>query len=122
MPTTPHNARRQAAAVVAALVCAACRGGSTDPPGAAPSTQAVAEPAPFANPPNPTSITGVGPDAGPLPEPLRADQELAPDVPRELGVRDGGLAREPRETRDLRELSGYAIQAIVRAGEGPPPP
>ena len=44
---------------------------------------------------------------------------LAPDVPHELLPRDAG-AREA--ARDLRELAGYAMQAVLRTGEGPPPP
>jgi hypothetical protein len=95
---------------------AACKGGAVDPPGAAPSPQAAAEPAPFANPPATSATANASRDAGPPPEPLRSDQALAADVPRDL------LAREAGVTRDTRELAGYALQAIVRTGEGPPPP
>jgi hypothetical protein len=107
------------------LGLAACKGSAADPPGAAPSPQATAEPAPFANPPAPT-LGAAGADAGPPAESLRSDQGLAPDfprgftadLPREL-VRDAGGKEAPR---DLRELPGYEIQAVLRTGEGPPPP
>lgn len=109
---------RLAATVIATLASAiaACKGGPVDPPGAAPSPQAAAEPAPFANPPAVSSTSTASRDAGPPPEPLRTDQALAPDVPREL------LAREAGAVRDARELGGYALQAVLRTGEGPPPP
>jgi hypothetical protein len=57
-------------------------------------------------------------DAGPAPEPLLAGEELAPDSPREV-PRDG-TARDV--TRDPRDLTGLAMQVVLRAGEGPPPP
>jgi hypothetical protein len=44
---------------------------------------------------------------------MRSDLALSPDVPRELAARDAG-------GRDTRELGGYAMQAILRSGEGPP--
>jgi hypothetical protein len=90
-----------------------CKGGPGDPPG--PSPQAAAEPAPFANPPS--SPTASAPrDAGPPPEPLRSDQALAADVPRDA------LSREAGAPRDVRETAGYTLQAVLRTGEGPPPP
>ncbi|HEX3770647.1 MAG TPA: hypothetical protein VHV30_07280 [Polyangiaceae bacterium] len=101
-----------AAVITAALGCAGCKGGPADPPG--PSPQAAAEPAPFANPPS-ASTASISRDAGPPPEPLRSDQALAADVPRELATREAGAPR------DSRELSGYALQAIMRTGEGPLP-
>jgi hypothetical protein len=94
----------------------ACKGGPVDPPGAAPSPQAAAEPAPFATPPTASATGTASRDAGPPPEPLRTDQALAADVPRELVGREAGVAR------DTRELVGYALQAVVRTGEAPPPP
>jgi|CZKU01.1.fsa_nt_gi hypothetical protein len=99
-----------------AVVFVACKSGPVDPPGAAPSPQAAAEPAPFANPPVASATANASRDAGPPPEPLRSDQALVGDVPRELAPREGGT------TRDTRELAGYALQAVLRTGEGPPPP
>jgi hypothetical protein len=102
-----------------ALALVACRAVTADPPGAAPSPQATAEPAPFANPPSAQIMGSPAADAGPPPEWLRSDQALAPEVPRELLLRDAG----GKETaRDTRELAGYAIQAVLRTGEGPPAP
>ncbi len=118
---------RQARRVLCLLALSACRGASADPPGAAPSPQASAEPAPFANPPSAPTPGIAAADSGPPPESLRSDQglapdslrALAPDVPRELLLRDGG-AKEA--VHDTRELAGYAIQAVLRTGEGPPAP
>ena len=91
-----------------------------DPPGATTSPQANAQPAPLANVPTAAGETatsnGAG-DAGPPPEPLRSDRALAADTPRET-VREPG-AKEPRS--DSKELGGYAMQAVLHAGEGPPP-
>ncbi len=103
----------------APLPVSGCHGGPVDPPGAGPSPQAAAEPAPFANPPNP-SATGTSADSGPAPEPMHSDLGLAPDVLRDVFGRDAG-ARDTT-TRDLRELSGYELQAVLRTGEGPPAP
>ena len=105
--------------VAALLAASGCKGGAVDPPGAGPSPQAAAEPAPFASPPS-TAATGTAADAGPAPEPMRSDLALPPDVPRDSQGRDGGL-RDPG-ARDLRELAGYEMQGIFRTGEGPPPP
>jgi hypothetical protein len=105
--------------LAAALACG-CKG-VADPPDPAASPQARAEPAPLANLTSTSGTTPAGPatvDAGPLAEPLRGDEALPPDVPHETSRepgRDGG-ARE----RDLRELSGYSLQAVLRTGEGPP--
>jgi hypothetical protein len=49
---------------------------------------------------------------------LRTDLGLPPDVPRDFSARDAGL-REA--TRDTRETAGYAMLAVVRTGEAPPP-
>ncbi|MDP9035016.1 MAG: hypothetical protein M3O50_09420, partial [Myxococcota bacterium] len=53
-------------------------------------------------------------------ESLRVGQRLAPDSPRELGARE--MSRESRDGREGRDLLGYALQATVRTGEGPPAP
>jgi hypothetical protein len=109
------------ACVVAAIAWAltACKSGPVEPPGAAPSPQAAAEPAPFANPPAASVTANASRDSGPPPEPLRTDQALAADVPRELVAHEAGAARD---VRDTRELAGYELQAVLRTGEGPPPP
>ncbi|HXN32374.1 MAG TPA: hypothetical protein VN894_10950 [Polyangiaceae bacterium] len=94
----------------------ACKGAAFDPLDAAPSPQASAEPAPLAN--VPATATNIGADAGPPPEALRSDRPLATDVPRETARELG-----PKESvRDARELSGYTVQAVLRTGEGAPPP
>ncbi|HEX3344086.1 MAG TPA: hypothetical protein VHS09_05905, partial [Polyangiaceae bacterium] len=80
-----------------------CRGAAVDPPDAAASPQASAEPAPLANvstAAGTTATSTTGADAGPPPEPLRGDRALAADSPhetaRELGAKDprGGDAKE----------------------------
>jgi hypothetical protein len=93
-----------------------CRGAAFDPLDAATSPQANAEPAPLAN--VQATATNPGADAGPPPEALRTDRPLEPDVPRE-GTRDFG---GKEVARDAKELSGYVLQAVLRMGEGPPPP
>jgi hypothetical protein len=100
-------------------VLAACKGAAVDPPDAAPSPQASAEPTPLANvaaAANAGANAATVLDGGALPEPMRADRDLAPDVPRETG-RDL-LAKDP--TRDPKELAGYEIDLVLHAGEGPP--
>jgi hypothetical protein len=120
---TAVSLRRSLAHAVHALAAlstiAACKGGPVDPPGAGPSPQAAAEPAPFASPPSPAA-TGNAADSGPPPEPMRSDLALSPDVPHDSTGHDGG-ARDPG-ARDLRELAGYDIQGVFRMGEAPPPP
>jgi len=54
------------------------------------------------------------PDAGRPPEPLLADRAVEPDMPGEGAHEPGG--------KDTRETGGYALQAVVRTGEGPGPP
>jgi hypothetical protein len=101
------------------VLLAACRTAAVDPPDAAPSPQASAEPAPLAN--VTTAATGTGTesaaDARPPAEPLRGDRSVAADTPRE--VRELG-GKEPRA--DSRELAGYSMQAVLHAGDGPPAP
>jgi len=92
-----------------------------DPPDAAESPQANAEPAPLANvsiAAGATTASMPGGDAGPPPEPLRGDRAVSPDTPREA-VRELG-AKDPKS--DVRELGGYAMQAVMHSGEGPPAP
>jgi hypothetical protein len=113
---------RRSLRLVFALALAACKGASVDPMDAAQSPQAQAEPAPLANPPaiaSATAVTSMGQDASSWPEPLRSDQRVAPDAPREPAARDQG-GRDA--SRDWRELAGYEMQAVLRAGEGPGPP
>lgn len=64
------------------------------------------------------TATNTGADAGPPPEPLRGDRPVPPDTPRET-VRELG-AKEPKG--DSRDLGGYAMQALLHSGEGPPAP
>jgi hypothetical protein len=103
---------RAAAVGLSILSSSGCKGGPIDPPGAAPSPQASAEPAPFANPPSAPATAHTGADAGPPPDPMRSDVALLPDVPRELAAHDAG-------GRDTREVGGYAMQAVLRSGEAP---
>jgi len=108
-------------ASIALVAMVACKGTAVDPPGAAPSPQAKAEPAPLANPlaaSSATATTFVSADAGPAPEPLRSDRPVPADTPREA-LREPG-AKE--QARDAKELSGYALQAVLRTGEGPAAP
>ena len=94
----------------------ACKGAAFDPLDAVPSPQASAEPAPLANVPATAANTGA--DAGPPPEPLRSDRPLATDVLHETSREPGSK----ESARDARELSGYALHAVLRMGEGAPPP
>jgi len=110
----------RSATLAACVALAACK--TTVPaeaPDAAPSPQATAEPALLANPPLASTTSGSELDAGHTPEPLRGDQGLPADVPREPSAREGG-AREG--ARDPRGPLGYLLQATMRAGEGPPAP
>jgi len=109
--------------VVALAACLGCRAASvsTDPPGAATSPQAKAEPAPLVSPPSlasSTSVASPGSDARPEPAPLRIDEPIAPDVLREVVREPGGK----ESTREARELAGYMLQAVMRSGEGPAAP
>lgn len=101
-------------AFVCALVCG-CKAVSSDPPDAATSPQARAEPAPLASMPTVANGGGpAGPDAGRSPEPFLPDRPVEPDIA-------GEGAHEPG-AKDAREMGGYALQAVVRTGEGPGPP
>jgi len=102
------------AAPLALLGGGACRSAPVEPPDAAPSPQATAEPAPLAPATAGGAAAITGADGGVAPEPLRSDRAIAPDLPRESG-REGGN-KEP--ARDPKDLAGYALQAVVRAGEG----
>ena len=88
-------------------------GAPLDPPGAAPSPQATAEPAPLA------STTGGGPaatalggDGGAVPEPLQHDRALPVDTPHEPGSKDSA-----KETRALgvRAPSAHSQRGRARA-------
>jgi hypothetical protein len=113
-------------AVALAVLLAGCRSTASDPPDLAASPQAKAEPAPLANVPTAASVSPPTLDeveAGPPPEPLRTDEPLPADAPRELvrevAPRDGGTGKEiVRETRE----SGVSLQAVLRMGEGPGAP
>ncbi len=99
-----------------------CRGAAVDPPDAAASPQASAEPAPLANvatAAGTTTATTSGADSGPPPEPLRGDRALTADAPHET-VRELGT-KDPRGS-DSKELGGYVMQAVLHAGDGPPAP
>jgi hypothetical protein len=92
-----------------------------EPPDAAASPQANAEPAPLANLSTAAGTTTTSlplGDAGLPPEPLRGDRALSPDAPRDT-VREPG-SKEPRT--DWREVGGYTMQAVMHSGEGPPAP
>jgi hypothetical protein len=104
-----------------ALGCLGCKG-AADQPDPATSPQAKAEPAPLANLTAGNGARARGTamsDAGPPPEPLRGDTAVAPDSPRET-VRE--TAGKGEAARDAKELAGYALQAVIRTGEGPPAP
>jgi hypothetical protein len=98
------------------LVVAGCRGAAIELPDAAPSPQASAEPAPLANVTTAAGTSTGTPGSVPT-EPLRGDQAIAADTPREVHELGG---KEPRT--DSKELAGYAMQAVLHAGEGPPAP
>jgi hypothetical protein len=107
------------ATCIALLALAGCKTVPAEGSGAAPSPQAKAEPAVLANPPLAATPNAPELDAGRTPEPLRGDQGLPPDVPREPSVRDGG-AREA--ARDPRGPLGYTLLATIRTGDGPSAP
>jgi hypothetical protein len=105
--------------LVVCVALASCKSVPAEGSGAAPSPQATAEPAVLANPPLAATTSAPELDAGRAPEPLRGDQGLPPDIPREPSVREGG-ARE--SARDPRGPQGYTMQATIRTGEGPAAP
>jgi hypothetical protein len=101
------------------LSLAGCRGAPIDPPDAAPSPQASAEPAPLANvgaAASAAATTTSGLDGSVPPEALRGDVELAADTPHEV-ARELTAKDVPH---DPRELSGYELQVVLHSGEGPP--
>ena len=116
----PKSRMSNKVVILAALsffACVACRSTPVDPPDAATSPQARAEPAPLASLPALAAAgvsPGAGPDAGPGPQPLRSGEALWADLPTELAHEPGG--------RDARGIAGYALQATVRSGEGPSAP
>jgi hypothetical protein len=123
-PPPPSRAPRLLAAIALSafglFALPACKTASpSDAPDAAPSPQATAEPALLANPPLPATTNAGSVDAGHTPEPLRGDQGLPADVAHDAPARD---ASAKEGARDPRGPLGYTMEAIVRAGEGPPPP
>ncbi|HLK36170.1 MAG TPA: hypothetical protein VKU41_05415 [Polyangiaceae bacterium] len=115
--------RHNLASLVLALL-GACKSAPADTVGARPSPQAQAEPAPLANVAPLASAPGALRDAGAWPEPLRTDQRIPPDVARDPAnreTRDAG-ARDVTARESTRDLAGYELQAVLRAGEGPGPP
>jgi hypothetical protein len=115
MASLDGRARLSAALAACAVLVAGCRGAPVEPPDAAPSPQATAEPAPLATATaGAPGTTTTGADGGGAPETLRSDRGLAPDLPREP-PRESGTKESARDTKDL---SGYLLQAVIRAGEG----
>jgi hypothetical protein len=115
------HARLGAVLAGSAFLLAACKGAPVELLDAAASPQATAEPAPLA----PTTAggtaaaTSTGADGAAVAEPLRSDRGLAPDQPR------GEPARESagkESARDAKDVVGYALQAVLRSGEGAGPP
>jgi len=104
------------ALALALFALVACRAASVEPPDAATSPQAKAEPTPLTTLSSIASAAAPGStlDSGPSPEPLLPDTELAPDLIHEV-LRDPG-------GRDVKELSGYTLHALLRTGEGPAAP
>ena len=101
-----------------------CKSAPADTVGADPSPQAQAEPAPLANVPPVSSSPGALRDAGAWPEPLRTDQRIPADIVRDTANRDTRDAgnRDAATRESTRDLAGYELQAVFRAGEGPGPP
>ena len=109
-----------ATALATALV--GCRPAAVDTVDAAPSPQARAEPAPLATPPSMAATATAAAarlEVGSAPEPLRGDQPVAPDTPREA-VREPGARDASRDAKG--EQSGYALEAVLHTGDAPPPP
>jgi hypothetical protein len=100
------------------MALSGCRGAPVDPPDAAPSPQASAEPAPLANvgaAASAAATTTSGIDGSVPPEALRGDREVPADAPHEV-VHELGAKDVPH---DPRELSGYELQVVLHMGEGP---
>ena len=104
------------ALALALLALPACRAAPSDLPDAATSPQAKAEPTPLTTLSSIASAAapGAASNSGPAPEPLLPGTELAADLAHEVLHEPSG--------RDPRELSGYALYAVLRTGEGPGPP
>ncbi|HEV3190232.1 MAG TPA: hypothetical protein VGY54_07020, partial [Polyangiaceae bacterium] len=104
------------ALALALLALPACRAAPFEPPDAATSPQAKAEPTPLTTLSSIASATAPGSasNSGPSPEPLVSGTELAPDLTHEVLREPGG--------RDPKELTGYELHAVLRTGEGPGPP
>lgn len=112
------SASGSALALWLALALAGCRGTPVEPPDAAPSPQASAEPAPLANvgaAASAAATTNSGLDGSAPPEPLRGDREVPADTPREV-VHELGAKDVPH---DPKELWGYELQVVLHMGEGP---
>ena len=85
---------------------------------------------PLANPPaaatSALAVSDSGPHAARPPEALRRDHALPPDTPREpppaLALAPSPKDAAFHEPREPKELTGYAMSAIVRTGEGPAAP
>jgi len=106
------------ALLLALAAVTGCRGAPVDPPDAAPSPQASAEPAPLANvgaAASAAATTTSGLDGSVPPETLRGDREVPADTPHEV-IRELGAKDVPR---DPKELWGYELQVVLRTGEGP---
>jgi hypothetical protein len=108
------------ASLLATLALGACRAGTYDPTDTATSPQAQAEPTPLAASPvaSPSTLAPAAADAGPAPENLRFDSQLPTDTVRDP-AREQGTHEPPRE---LKEVAGVSLQAVLRSGEAPPPP
>jgi hypothetical protein len=107
------------APLLAILWVGACKTGTYDPTDTATSPQAQAEPTPLAVSPVPSASTLAlaAADAGPAPESLRFDSHLPSDTVRDP-TREPGARESPRE---VKEVEGFALQAVFRSGEAPPP-
>ncbi len=125
MPQPPSASARAAMVLLVTLsgALARCKATPIDPLDAAPSPQANAEPAPLASLVSAGATAGSNSagDAGPAAEALRIGRAPAPDSPREL-AREPGVREAAHDNREARELVGYALQALLRTGEGPPAP
>lgn len=104
------------------LALTACKGGaqSSEPVDAPASPQATAEPAPLAQAPtSPPSGAPIqtNPEAGPPPQPMRGDQDLPVDVPREPSKEKEQARDTPKDLRESRDLAGWSMQAVLRPSD-----